>query len=999
MRCLAPILAQVDGVDRFVSVCQKRGDSAFYRSLTKEAGILQCHPGFAMSPRSFKAFDCCEELWQSHHQLLMRQAPEMGIALLNFDYTSPPLIFADGCWEKSLTGQTVSFIAGRDVVAKRAEMIDSKSKALVIWGLGLGYWYLYLRAWLRQDPARQLIFCESRVSDASHFLHMPWAKELLSDPQVHVRAHFSGEKERGSLREIAWLCMLLPLEFALNEYAQEQGDYELKRVPLAEQMVLGALGQFDQLAGEVMRFSKPFYINFYLNTLRRSEDFNLHFMQGAFEDLKALVCGAGPSLKEQKDDLRALSDRVLLLAGGSAVNALTTSGPQPHFGFAIDPNPLQEQRIRANIGYHLPYFYRRRFCAEGLDAVCGPRILVNGAAGYPLVKWLDEQRQMGGDEELIEEGHNVLHFAIDTARFLGLKDLVLCGMDLAYERNEGYAPGVLNGHVGMQTAAGLCCDEPIIEFKSDRGKIVQTHWKWVEESKWIGEYIARGQRPRIRNATPEGLGIQGVPRDQLSKSFPLSSTPSRDLSGRVWLEMQRARASQVACEKKEKDVKKLFSPIWASFARIEKLLRSFCATYKPIILASAFEDLPVERGELVFAEVTEELAYQLILCFADQMHNVILERSLRGFGGNSGPSENWPAKTRWILLLQRAEELLSGCALHSQWWKNAEEITSGKVKRQASVASSEKETKGMADRALCEQLMKLKKGSSFGDKVAISEPRLGVKIEAVASNDLISTVQKKLEVAKGSVKAQDHRLCKHLNDQRVLQELWLEKNKLRDGQSLLLYPDGSIKGEAFYKENQLHGPARYFLPNKTLTSEVWFIHGLRQGYQRQFYSDGSLYSLGGYREGRRFGFHWSFHPDGGLKSKVFYRDEAIDGLVQIFHCNGQLARRTRFCNGLRDGWDRHWSKEGNRSFEARYIMGKPTGTARRWHSNGQLAERMKYFEPGGRVETIQFSNLGVKISQGKYLDSVHYDICHWNERGDLIEKKRLKWQEGALRSI
>ncbi len=954
--------------------------------------------------------------WQHNRQRLMRQAPEMGIALLNVDLTALSLIYHNGFWELAdrPSGQPSSLTPAHQVVAERSLLIDSNARALVIWGLGLGYWYLHLKPWLGQDRTRQLIFCESEVMITAAFLHMPWADELLSDPQVHVRAHFSGMRERSALREIAWLCMLLPLQFLQSETLDLAGHYALHRVKAAEQMVRGAQGQFDQIAAELLQFSEPFYINFYTNFLRRSHTVNARFLKGAFADLTALICGAGPSLKGQVADLKKAAKGVLLIGGGSGVNFLTAQGLSPHLGLAIDPNPLQEQRLRAHTGFSLPYLFRRRLFAAGLDAICGPRILVEGGAGYPLIDWLDSREWGDCDQvDTIDEGHNVMHFAIDTARFMGIGDQFLCGMDLAYGTSGGYAPGVLKGHVSASIASEkLCCADPLIFHPSDLGQNVKTHWKWVEEARWIGEYGARSPNVKLSNATRGGLGISGVKRVKLAALFT-SAHPQRDLTNRVWLEMQRARAFE---EKQKVDSEQLLEPIWQSLFRIKAL----CQQMEKIVSEDEMiEMVKSGRADLIFAKLEGELAYLMLLKFADQMHQVIVKRSLRPLAKTDVAEEameDWPINLRAVAMWRRIHFLSKGCALHQLWWDRAQKIV--KRARSAKLNKTGAQLPNLSDLSdqllekssiqggqmkiekLRQRLASFGKRSKMGDELMILEPSLGIDIRVAASNHLITSNERSsknlLKERTGDAQDRSNRLHSRKNALGEIEELWQQLGQKREGQSFLLYPGGSIKGEAFYKEHQLHGPARFFLPNGQLTSELFFAHGERQGYQRQFYADGTLHSCGGYRDDERLGLHWSFHPDGTLKSKIGYSADQIDGSVQIFHADGSPSRRARFVKGAREGWDRQWSQEGRRAFEARYTKGKPMGQARRWHANGQLAERLIHLEPGGRVETVQFSDQGRKICQGKYLDATHYILKLWNERGELINEERLIWRNGSL---
>jgi len=128
------------------------------------------------------------------------------------------------------------------------------------------------------------------------------------------------------------------------------------------------------------------------------------------------------------------------------------------------------------------------------------------------------------------------------------------------------------------------------------------------------------------------------------------------------------------------------------------------------------------------------------------------------------------------------------------------------------------------------------------------------------------------ERKKGQKVSQEHLLRSGTSPE----ELYLEKSGKRDGQCLLLYPEGSVKMETFYSEGLLHGPSTYFSEKGKLLSKGWFVQGHQQGKCWWYYPSGQLYSLQRYRDGVWHGKQEFYYPDGRPKTIMNYEQGALN---------------------------------------------------------------------------------------------------------------------------
>lgn len=125
-----------------------------------------------------------------------------------------------------------------------------------------------------------------------------------------------------------------------------------------------------------------------------------------------------------------------------------------------------------------------------------------------------------------------------------------------------------------------------------------------------------------------------------------------------------------------------------------------------------------------------------------------------------------------------------------------------------------------------------------------------------------------------------------------LDECYVEKNGIPDGQALLFYPDGSVKEESFYLKGRLHGPSRFFGDGeiKNVLAESYFRNGLRQGQGQWYYPSGSLYSLQRFKDGVWDGPQEFYYEDGQLKTLMYYERGKLSGKPLLLQPDGSLDR-------------------------------------------------------------------------------------------------------------
>lgn len=501
----------------------------------------------------------------------------------------------------------------------------SQTEVLFVYGVGLGYYHDAAREWLQQDANRYLVFLEDDVVVLKCLLETMKGTEILKDRQVQI--HYFDRIE-DSAPMVDWLCWYFiqqQLEVsALTHYSQHKGKVfaELRRRLLHEAVLKNAM------IAEYMRHGTSFFHNFYANTLAISGSYRGNALFGKFPNIPAIICGAGPSLNKNFDLLKTLGDRALIFAGSSSVNALTNQSLIPHFGAGIDPNPPQLSRLMNNQAHEVPFFYRGRMFHPAFQAIHGPRLHITGTGGYPVSDWFEEKLGIQGDN--VEEGHNVITFLMEIAKFMGCDPIILVGMDLAYTDMCAYAGGVVEqAEIRKEDILDSRDMDSNAFLRPDiNGKPVYTLWKWISESQWIGEFAKQNPNNTVLNASQGGLGFPGVRNLSLAEVKENFLKNSYDLKGRVANEIVQAEMKDVSFDKVGKLVHELHGSLQRCLKKYDDILKDIGVRQKtPSPVDETMETLMQPVKSHVDA-LKKECGYRYVLQVFDEVYTKVLNRQV-----------------------------------------------------------------------------------------------------------------------------------------------------------------------------------------------------------------------------------------------------------------------------------------------------------------------------------------------------------------------------------
>ena len=355
--------------------------------------------------------------------------------------------------------------------------------------------YGHFQPWLHEDGRRRLIFIENDPGVISHLIDA----ELFRDAQVDFEL-----LEESSLDRLAERYPSARVEVVLSPRFQTRRFQKMRQALLHKTALSSALF-LDRLYGDRL------FGHFLQNAPRFEGGFYANGLENAFADVPAIVCGAGPSLEAALDMIRRLDGKALILAGGSAITALSSAGIEPHFGVAVDPNIEEFERFR-NSFFDGALILSTRV-HPGIFATCnGPFGYLCSGVGNAAESWWEKTIGLEGkslSETMPKDAMSVTMLSLAFAAHLGCKTIILAGMDLAYTHGKRYAKGVCSDSANRKDETPAILDR-LVHKKSKTGKQVTTAVRWVMEANTIAQFAKAHPQIRWINATPGGLSIEGI---------------------------------------------------------------------------------------------------------------------------------------------------------------------------------------------------------------------------------------------------------------------------------------------------------------------------------------------------------------------------------------------------------------------------------------------------------------------------------------------------------
>lgn len=250
-------------------------------------------------------------------------------------------------------------------------------------------------------------------------------------------------------------------------------------------------------------WGKEFIENNFSNYVHFSESKSLGDLENSMpEDVPAIVVSAGPSLNKNIAYLKGAKNKSLIVSVDAAVNPLMKNGVVPDVIVGIDP--IKGEQYISELG------------KERIPLVCildTARTLLSAHQGD---KYFENCYNRYSNEYLINEeiflpslptGGSVANSAFSLAVFLGAKNIILVGQDLAYTGDKTHADGSVRGNEGKEfiekEVKNQLIDEDIY------GNPIRTCASFRRFKIWFENEIEYNKELEVVDATEGGIKIKG----------------------------------------------------------------------------------------------------------------------------------------------------------------------------------------------------------------------------------------------------------------------------------------------------------------------------------------------------------------------------------------------------------------------------------------------------------------------------------------------------------
>lgn len=212
-------------------------------------------------------------------------------------------------------------------------------------------------------------------------------------------------------------------------------------------------------------------------------------------DIPGIIIAAGPSLDENVLELKHAKGKAILFATDRALPTLFKNDIIPDFIVTVDPDKA-DACFENPISKELPLICPAHAKQEALENHQGKIFL---ASCYEYIGKLF--KKLGSDIPVFNTGYSVATTAFSICLYLGLKNIILVGQDLAYKGEISHTGGEIEP-IGFN-------EERYVEGVN--GKLVKTRFDWESFQIWFENKIKTLDKEiNVIDATEGGALIHGT---------------------------------------------------------------------------------------------------------------------------------------------------------------------------------------------------------------------------------------------------------------------------------------------------------------------------------------------------------------------------------------------------------------------------------------------------------------------------------------------------------
>lgn len=374
---------------------------------------------------------------------------------------------------------------------------------ILFYGIGLGY---QINAYLQLYPNTPFSIYEPIPEVFYEFLHHFDLKQLpphlIENIYIETDEHDIEIMCAGIIRKIRNSILVINLPSYQQIFPQKhqaffkQFEYQLneRRISIAT----------------TSAFEKRWTINSVKNLIHVLKSPNVLLEnKAAYKNKPALLVASGPSLEEDIDNLRIISENGLayIFSVGTALNTLVRNGIHPYAACTYDPteeNQIIGKEVIERGIKSIPLIYGSTVGYETLEKYPGPQ--AHAIIGQDRLAVYYLKPRDGKTLEVINDAATVAVISLQLMYKLGFNPIILVGQNLAFRNGKRYAAGSTYHHI--EVSQPELDNAVMVEDVYDND--VHSTVTFIRMRKQLEHYISQYKDITVINTTKGGAHIEGT---------------------------------------------------------------------------------------------------------------------------------------------------------------------------------------------------------------------------------------------------------------------------------------------------------------------------------------------------------------------------------------------------------------------------------------------------------------------------------------------------------
>lgn len=240
----------------------------------------------------------------------------------------------------------------------------------------------------------------------------------------------------------------------------------------------------------------------------------------------------------------------------------------------------------------------------------------------------------------------------------------------------------------------------------------------------------------------------------------------------------------------------------------------------------------------------------------------------------------------------------------------------------------------------------------------------------------------------------------------------IDNNKMKQGDWIEFYPNGSIKVQKSFKDDLLHGYYKEYDQNGKLILTMLYENGAiaKSNVEDQpdieiikkYNQEGKLIYSGPYRNTVPVGIHREYGTDGKVLNSKIYNDNGLlisEGIVdesgnsngkwKDLYPSGKTQAEGQYTDNRRTGSWKFFDENEKVVQTGYYNNGRPDGIWKWYYENGNLLREEEYFQGQRDGNYKEYSKTGEAIAEGQYSDGEKNGEWKYKSGNNIEEGKYI----------